>query len=111
MRAPFLLPLALLLVAPPALAQKPRLDGKGAAPSADPAKEAVVRMQKFYEATTSLHARFEQELTTGLGAQRKAAGDVWLKKPGRMRWEYERPERKLMVADGTSLWVYEPEDE
>jgi len=28
-----------------------------------------------------------------------------------MRWDYEKPEKKLFVADGTTLWVYEPEDE
>ena len=36
---------------------------------------------------------------------------MWLKKPGRMRWDYEKPEKKLMVSDGSTLWVYEPEDE
>jgi outer membrane lipoprotein carrier protein len=75
------------------------------------AAEAVARMQKFYEATTDLHARFDQELQGALGGVKKAAGDVWLKKPGRMRWEYTRPEKKLMVADGTTLWVYEAEDQ
>jgi outer membrane lipoprotein carrier protein len=111
MRFPHLLTFATLFAGVPALAQ-PRHDGKGAtSPPADPAREAVTRIQKFYEATNTLHARFEQELTSGLGVQRKAAGDVWLKKPGRMRWEYQKPEKKLMVADGTSLWVYEPEDE
>jgi outer membrane lipoprotein carrier protein len=28
-----------------------------------------------------------------------------------MRWDYEKPEKKLFVADGTMLWMYEPEDE
>jgi outer membrane lipoprotein carrier protein len=27
-----------------------------------------------------------------------------------MRWEYEKPERQLVVTDGTSLWVYRPDD-
>ena len=34
-----------------------------------------------------------------------------LKKPGRMRWEYVKPQKKLMVADGKTLWIYEPDDE
>ena len=34
-----------------------------------------------------------------------------LKKPGKMRWDYVKPEKKLMIADGQTLWVYEPEDE
>ena len=72
---------------------------------------AIARMQKFYEGTTDLHAKFDQELTGAIGAKKKASGEVFLKKPGRMRWDYQKPEKKLMVADGKTLWVYEPEDE
>ena len=43
--------------------------------------------------------------------KRQASGTVALKKPGKMRWDYEKPEKKLFIADGTTLWVYEPEDE
>jgi outer membrane lipoprotein carrier protein len=80
-------------------------------PAADDAKELTARIQKFYEATKDLHAKFDQEYQSGLGQVKKSSGEVWLKKPGRMRWEYQKPEKKLMVADGTALWVYEPEDE
>jgi outer membrane lipoprotein carrier protein len=34
---------------------------------------------------------------------------LMFKKGGLMRWEYARPEKKLFVYDGTTLWVYEPE--
>ena len=81
------------------------------ASEAPPVATTVARIQKFYEGTQDLHARFDQELTAAIGGKKKASGDVWLKKPGRMRWEYQKPERKLMVADGSTLWVYEPEDE
>lgn len=70
----------------------------------------VERVQKLYEGTTDLHARFTQT-TKGIMGQRQAAGEVWLKKPGKMRWDYSKPEKKLFIADGTLLWVYEPEDE
>ena len=75
-----------------------------------PASEVVARMQKFYEGTTTLRAKFIQTLSGPMG-KRQAAGQVVLKKPGKMRWDYEKPERKLFIADGTTLWVYEPEDE
>jgi outer membrane lipoprotein carrier protein len=35
---------------------------------------------------------------------------VLLKKPGRMRWNYQTPEEKMYLADGALLWLYEPED-
>src|SRR5437764_1303269 len=84
---------------------------KPVAKAADPAREVMEKIQKFYEATKDLHARFEQAVQAGIGGNKKAAGEMWLKKPGRMRWEYGKPEKKLMIADGQTLWVYEPEDE
>jgi outer membrane lipoprotein carrier protein len=73
-------------------------------------KPIVDRIQKYYDSTKDLHAKFEQTLESGMGRAKKASGDVWLKKPGRMRWDYAKPEKKLMVADGKTLWVYEQED-
>jgi outer membrane lipoprotein carrier protein len=83
-----------------------------AKPATDAGVAALVaRMQKFYENTRDLHARFEQVVETGTGRKRMATGDVWLKKPGRMRWDYQKPDKKLMVADGETLWIYEPDDQ
>jgi outer membrane lipoprotein carrier protein len=31
-----------------------------------------------------------------------------MKKPGRMRWEYQRPEARLIVSDGSTLYLYSP---
>jgi outer membrane lipoprotein carrier protein len=81
------------------------------APAAEAVGPLVARIQKFYDSTRDLHARFDQVLESGIGGKKKASGDVWLKKPGKMRWDYAKPERKLMLSDGQTLWVYEPEDE
>lgn len=75
------------------------------------AAAVVARVQKYYDATRDLRARFEQQMDSPSRAPSKASGEVWLKKPGKMRWDYARPEKKLMVSDGSTLWVYEPEDE
>ena len=37
-------------------------------------------------------------------------GTVALKRPGRMRWEYETPEKKTFVSDGTRVFFYVPAD-
>ncbi|HEX2569271.1 MAG TPA: outer membrane lipoprotein chaperone LolA [Polyangia bacterium] len=97
---------------PPAQTPPPSEAKTPAKPATDAGVAALVaRMQKFYESTRDLHARFEQVVSTGTGRKRMATGDVWLKKPGRMRWDYQKPEKKLMVADGETLWIYEPEDQ
>jgi outer membrane lipoprotein carrier protein len=31
---------------------------------------------------------------------------LWLKKPGKMRWEYRSPRGKLFVSDGKTAWFY-----
>src|SRR6478672_2094599 len=79
--------------------------------SADSAATVVARVQKYYDNTKDLRAKFEQQLESASRAPSKASGEVWLKKPGKMRWDYAKPEKKLMVSDGATLWVYVPEDE
>jgi outer membrane lipoprotein carrier protein len=39
-----------------------------------------------------------------------ASGKVYIKYPGKMRWEYEKPNRQIYITDGENLWVYRPED-
>lgn len=111
-----LLRASLLAVAATVPMQAPA-DAQAAPPVGVPAQaqtkavaDIVERMQKVYEGTNDMRARFSQQ-TQGMMAKRQASGEVLLKKPGKMRWDYEKPEKKLFVADGTQLWVYEPEDE
>jgi outer membrane lipoprotein carrier protein len=40
----------------------------------------------------------------------QASGKVYIKYPGKMRWEYEKPERQIFITDGQKLWVYRPDD-
>lgn len=88
--------------------------GAGAATPTAAERPPLVRVvdsvQKVYENTSNLKARFAQTLESAMG-KRQASGVLRLKKPGKMRWDYEKPEKKLFVTDGAMLWMYEPEDE
>src|ERR1700686_2095956 len=42
--------------------------------------------------------------------ERTETGTLWLKKPGKMRWEYRSPRAKLFVSDGKDAWFYVPAD-
>jgi outer membrane lipoprotein carrier protein len=76
-----------------------------------PLADVVDRVQKRYDAAKDFRARFTQTLTNAaFGRKSSSAGEVLLKKPGRMRWNYTQPEPKMYLADGTTLWLYEPED-
>ena len=48
------------------------------------------------------------EIYSGAGSQRSESGTLWLKKPGKMRWEYRSPRAKLFVGDGKNAWFYVP---
>ncbi len=39
-----------------------------------------------------------------------ASGRIFVKRPGLMRWEYDTPDRQLVITDGNTLWIYRPED-
>ena len=48
------------------------------------------------------------EIYTGAGAERTESGTLWLKKPGKMRWEYRSPREKLFLSDGKQAWFFIP---
>jgi len=64
-------------------------------------------VDEHYNRLQSLQAEFS-EIYQGPGLQRNESGTLWLKKPGKMRWEYRSPENKLFVADGKETWFYLP---
>ena len=89
--------LALLVLGPAARAE----------PAADAA--ALARLEKGLANLGSVRAEFTQDLLGKDGASTEhAAGTLYLKKPGRFRWDYSSP-KQLIVSDGTSLWLYDPE--
>ena len=75
------------------------------------AEDVVKKLQKFYDDTTDYQADFSQVyLYKAYGRTQKSKGRVYFKKAGKMRWEYSKPTKKFFIADGTDLWVYEPEE-
>ena len=58
-----------------------------------------------YNHLQTLQADFT-EIYRGAGAERTESGTLWLKKPGKMRWEYRSPKEKLFLSDGRSAWFW-----
>lgn len=48
------------------------------------------------------------EIYQGPGVARTESGTLWLKKPGRMRWEYKQPHEKLFLTDSHTAFFYVP---
>ena len=67
------------------------------------------RLERALAALDSVRAEFTQDLVAADGASTEhAAGTLYLKKPGRFRWDYSTP-KQLIVCDGQKLWLYDPE--
>ncbi len=62
-----------------------------------------------YNHLRTLQAEFT-ETYRGAGIERAESGSLWLKKPGKMRWEYRSPKEKLFLSDGKEAWFYLPGD-
>jgi outer membrane lipoprotein carrier protein len=69
----------------------------------------VAAVDAHYNHLRSLQTEFT-EVYRGSGIDRTESGTLWLKKPGKMRWEYRSPREKLFVSDGKIAWFYVPED-
>ena len=72
-------------------------------------KTIAAAVDAHYNHLHSLEAAFT-EVYRGSGMDRTESGTLWLKKPGKMRWEYRSPREKLFVSDGKDAWFYVPED-
>ncbi|HAM55608.1 MAG TPA: hypothetical protein DCQ64_09445 [Candidatus Rokubacteria bacterium] len=73
-------------------------------------EEVVAGVEATYARVQDLRADFSQVAhNRSLGQDIRAEGTVYLKKGGRMRWEYKSPSPQQIVSDGKSLWVYTPE--
>ena len=96
--------LAYVLAAPLTLvAVSPAL----AAPSLD---EVIRAVESAYGRMTDLKAEFNQtSFNKSLNSTIPAKGAVYLKKGGKLRWEYTEPTRQEIVSDGKKLWVYTPQ--
>lgn len=75
---------------------------------ADPrVREIAKTVDQHYNSLRSLQTEFTENYR-GLGVARTESGTLWLKRPGRMRWEYREPREKLFVTDGKTAWFYLP---
>ena len=71
----------------------------------------VQRVQERYDATRDFTATVTQEMTiASLGKTTTARGTVAFRKPGKMRWELDHDAPQVIVADGSTLWLYQPKE-
>jgi outer membrane lipoprotein carrier protein len=81
-----------------------------AVPQQGDARSIARALEARYRHAATLKAVFFQRYTDGNGGSAAESGVVYFSRPGRMRWEYQSPETKLFLVDGTNVWFYVPAD-
>ncbi len=73
-------------------------------------EQILDRVEKKYTGR-SFQAGFVQESTIkAMDIVDFASGKIFVRYPGMMRWEYEKPEEQIIITDGHKLWIYRPTD-
>jgi outer membrane lipoprotein carrier protein len=73
-------------------------------------REVMKRLQARYEKTKDLQADFTQKTTIeGFERPMTSSGKVYIKKPGRLRWNYLDPSAEDIYFQGDDVKVYVPE--
>ena len=70
--------------------------------------ELLKAVEARYNRAQTVQVLFEQTFTAQNRPQRTEAGELFLRKPGRMRWQYTSPKGKLFLADGKEIYLYTP---
>jgi len=77
-----------------------------AAEESSPDTAGFTRLQDYLENFGSMRADFRQEvINSDREIIEETRGHVLLKKPGRFRWHYTEPFERVIVSDGTRVWL------
>ena len=67
-----------------------------------------VRLKAFFEEVDSVRADFVQQVLNPQNqALQQTSGTMLLSRPGRFRWDYTKPYKQLIVANGEKVWLYD----
>lgn len=71
---------------------------------------AVDQLHDFLKNTKTLKAEFAQAVIAKSGRKpQQSSGIVAISRPGKLRWEIQKPYPQLVVGDGEKIWIHDPE--
>jgi outer membrane lipoprotein carrier protein len=69
---------------------------------------ATDRLQDFFEKVHTFRADFKQEVVDpNQNVIQSSSGIMMVSRPGRFRWDYTKPYKQLIIADGKRVWLYD----
>lgn len=105
--------LILIMAAVPivAFSEESATGGIAASGKADLSADEILKAVEAVYTASEFSADFIQVSTIkAMDISDSASGKLFVKYPGKMRWEYQQPEPQVIVSDGIQLWMYRPED-
>ena len=71
---------------------------------------AIDKLHRFLETTRTLRADFAQIVVAKNGKRpQQSVGVMMISRPGKFRWQIEKPYSQLLVGDGEKIWMYDPD--
>ncbi|MBE9516861.1 MAG: outer membrane lipoprotein chaperone LolA [Proteobacteria bacterium] len=70
----------------------------------------ISSLNHFYKNVKTFSANFTQiVMDESLTTLQESTGRLWIKRPGRFRWDYNEPFKQYIIADGNKIWLYDVE--
>lgn len=71
---------------------------------------AIDKLHQFLENTKTMRAQFSQRVVAKNGKQpQESTGVMMFSRPGKFRWQIDKPYTQILVGDGEKVWIYDPE--
>lgn len=74
------------------------------------AAQTLHTFEAKYQGASRLQATFLERYRENGKLVRVESGDAYFLRPGKMRWDYQAPEKNTFVVDGKYVWFYAPAD-
>ncbi|MBZ5591238.1 MAG: outer membrane lipoprotein carrier protein LolA [Acidobacteriia bacterium] len=74
----------------------------------DPTQHVLKEVERRYNRAETLQVGFTETYNAPNRAVRSESGTLYLRKPGRMRWDYTSPPGKFFGSDGKKVYLYVP---
>jgi outer membrane lipoprotein carrier protein len=71
---------------------------------------AIDKLHRFLDTTRTVRADFAQTVVARNGSQAQvSSGVMMLSRPGKFRWQIEKPYHQLLLGDGEKVWIHDPD--
>ncbi len=71
---------------------------------------AIDKLHRFLDSTKTVRADFAQIVVAKNGRKpQQSTGVMMFSRPGKFRWQIEKPYSQLLLGDGDKVWIYDPD--